>query len=66
MDYHSFSVSGHGATSVPSKFMVAKEELKYGVEHSEVKIIFVDEKRYEFIKDLPVEKIITGSAIKYK
>ena len=55
------AISGHGATSVPLNSWWHKEELTYGVEHSEIKIIFVDEKRYEFIKDLPVEKIITGS-----
>ena len=55
------AISGHGATSVPLNSWWHNEELTYGVEHSEIKIIFVDEKRYEFIKDLPVEKIITGS-----
>ena len=54
------AISGHGATSVPLNSWWREEELKYGVEHSEVKIIFLDTKRYEFIKDLPVEKIIIG------
>ncbi len=54
------AISGHGATSVPLNSWWQKDELKYGVEHSEVKIVFTDEKRYEFIKDLSIEKIITS------
>ncbi len=54
-------VSGHGATSIPLNSWWRKEELKYGVEHSEVKIIFVDKKRYEYVKDLDVEVVIISN-----
>tara|TARA_X000000368_G_scaffold371309_1_gene321004 strand:- start:2877 stop:4550 length:1674 start_codon:yes stop_codon:yes gene_type:complete len=54
------AISGHGATSVPLNSWWREEELKYGVEHSEIKIIFLDRKRYEFIKDLAVQKVIIG------
>ena len=55
------AISAHGATSVPLNSWWKEDELKYGIEHSEIKILFLDEKRYEYTKDLQVKKIIVSS-----
>ena len=34
------------------------DELKYGVEHSELKLLFVDEKRYQYTQDLDVLQVL--------
>ena len=44
------ALSAFGATVVPFNSWWKKEELNYGVEHSEVKLIFSDTKRYETLK----------------
>ena len=52
------ALSAFGATVVPFNSWWKKEELNYGVEHSEVKLIFSDTKRYESLKDLNIEIIL--------
>ena len=54
------AISAHGATSVPFNSWWKEEELKYGIDHSEVKLLFVDEKRYELTKSFKVKKIIVS------
>ena len=54
------AISAHGATSVPFNSWWKEEELKYGIDHSEVKLLFVDEKRYELTKSLEVKKVIVS------
>ena len=41
-------IAAHGATCVPLNSWWRSDELKYGVEHSELKLLFVDEKRYQY------------------
>ena len=38
-----------------------EDELAYGVEHSEVKLIFVDQKRYDLAKNLNVNLVVSGN-----
>ena len=52
------ALSAYGVTVVPFNSWWKKEELRYGVEHSEVKLIFSDTKRYETLKDLNIEIIV--------
>ena len=52
------ALSAFGATVVPFNSWWKKEELNYGVEHSGVKLIFSDTKRYESLKDLNIEIIL--------
>jgi len=52
------AIAAHGATAVPFNSWWKTEELLYGIEHSEVKLVFVDDKRYELIKDTSVNKIL--------
>ena len=52
------ALSAYGVTVVPFNSWWKKEELSYGVEHSEVKLIFSDIKRYESLKDLNIEIIV--------
>ena len=52
------ALSAYGVTVVPFNSWWKKEELSYGVEHSEVKLIFSDTKRYENLKDLNIEIIV--------
>ena len=52
------ALSAYGVTVVPFNSWWKKEELSYGVEHSEVKLIFSDTKRYESLKDLNIEIIL--------
>ena len=52
------ALSAYGVTVVPFNSWWKKEELSYGVEHSEVKLIFSDTKRYEALKDLNIEIIV--------
>ena len=52
------ALSAYGVTVVPFNSWWKKEELSYGVEHSEVKLIFSDTKRYETLKDLNIEIIV--------
>ena len=52
------ALSAYGVTVVPFNSWWKKEELSYGVEHSEVKLIFSDTKRYESLKDLNIEIIV--------
>tara|TARA_B000000565_G_scaffold255795_1_gene237953 strand:+ start:1771 stop:3441 length:1671 start_codon:yes stop_codon:yes gene_type:complete len=54
------AISAHGATSVPLNSWWKEEELKYGIDHSEVKLLFVDEKRYELTKSFKVKKILVS------
>ncbi|MDA0345674.1 MAG: class I adenylate-forming enzyme family protein [Proteobacteria bacterium] len=54
-------IAGSGMTCVPFNSWWTKDELAYGVEHSEVKLIFVDQKRYDLSKDLNVNLVISGS-----
>ena len=54
------AISAHGATSVPFNSWWKEEELKYGIDHSEIKLLFVDEKRYELTKSFKVKKIIVS------
>ena len=53
------AIAGYGATAVPFNSWWKTEELDYGIEHSEVKLIFVDTKRYELIKNHKIKKIVT-------
>jgi long-chain acyl-CoA synthetase len=53
------ALAGYGATAVPFNSWWKTEELNYGIEHSEVKLIFVDPKRYELIKNHKIKKIVT-------
>jgi len=52
------ALAAYGATAVPFNSWWKKEELSYGIEHSEVKLIFSDTKRYESLKDLNIEIIV--------
>ena len=52
------ALAAYGATVVPFNSWWKKEELSYGVEHSEVKLIFSDTKRYESLKNLNIEIIV--------
>ena len=54
-------ITGLGATCVPFNSWWKENELSYGIEHSECKVIFVDKKRYECVKDLEVQIVINGS-----
>ena len=53
------ALAGYGATAVPFNSWWKTEELDYGIEHSEVKLIFVDPKRYELIKNHEIRKVVT-------
>ncbi len=53
------ALAGYGATAVPFNSWWKTEELDYGIEHSEIKLIFVDPKRYELIKDHKIKKVVT-------
>ena len=53
------ALAGYGATAVPFNSWWKTEELDYGIEHSEVKLIFVDPKRYELIKNHEIKKVVT-------
>lgn len=52
------ALAAYGVTAVPFNSWWKKEELSYGVDHSEVKLIFTDKKRYELLKDLEIELIV--------
>ena len=52
------ALAAYGVTVVPFNSWWKKEELSYGIEHSEVKLVFSDTKRYEFLKDLNIEIIV--------
>jgi len=52
------ALAGYGATAVPFNSWWKKEELDYGIEHSEVKLIFVDQKRYELLKNHKIKKVV--------
>ena len=51
-------IAAHGATCVPLNSWWRGDELRYGVEHSELKLLFVDEKRYQYTQDLDVLQVI--------
>ena len=53
------AIAGYGATAVPFNSWWKTEELDYGIAHSEVKLIFVDLKRYELIKNHRIKKVVT-------
>ena len=53
------ALAGYGVTAVPFNSWWKKEELDYGIEHSEVKLIFVDQKRYELLKNHKIKKVVT-------
>ena len=52
------ALAAYGVTAVPFNSWWKKEELSYGVEHSEVKLIFADQKRYQLLKELNIELIV--------
>ena len=52
------ALAAYGVTVVPFNSWWKKEELSYGIEHSEVKLVFSDTKRYESLKDLNIEIIV--------
>ena len=52
------ALAAYGVTAVPFNSWWKKEELSYGVDHSEVKLIFADEKRYQLLKELNIELIV--------
>ena len=52
------ALAAYGVTAVPFNSWWKKEELSYGIEHSEVKLVFSDTKRYESLKDLNIEIIV--------
>ena len=52
------ALAAYGVTAVPFNSWWKKEELSYGVDHSEVKLIFADQKRYELLKELNIELIV--------
>ena len=54
-------VAGSGITCVPFNSWWKEDELAYGVEHSEVKLIFVDQKRYDLAKNLNVNLVVSGN-----
>ena len=51
------ALAAYGVTAVPFNSWWKKEELSYGVDHSEVKLIFADQKRYQLLKELNIELI---------
>ena len=53
------ALAGYGVTAVPFNSWWKTEELDYGIDHSEVKLIFVDPKRYELIKNHKIKKVVT-------
>ena len=52
------ALAAYGVTAVPFNSWWKKEELSYGVDHSEVKLIFADQKRYQLLKELNIEFIV--------
>ena len=52
------ALAAYGVTVVPFNSWWKKEELSYGIEHSEVKLVFSDTKRYESLTDLNIEIIV--------
>jgi long-chain acyl-CoA synthetase len=52
------ALAAYGVTAVPFNSWWKKEELSYGVDHSEVKLIFADQKRYKLLKELNIELIV--------
>ena len=52
------ALAAYGVTAVPFNSWWKKEELSYGVDHSEVKLIFADQKRYQLLKDQNIELIV--------
>ena len=56
---YSLGVAGSGITCVPFNSWWKEDELAYG-EHSEVKLIFVDQKRYDLAKNLNVNLVVSG------
>ena len=52
------ALAAYGVTAVPFNSWWKKEELSYGVDHSEVKLIFADQKRYQLLKELNIELIV--------
>ena len=52
------ALAAYGVTAVPFNSWLRKEELSYGVDHSEVKLIFADQKRYQLLKELNIELIV--------
>lgn len=55
-------ITAHGATCVPFNSWWTSKELEYGINHSDVKLIFVDKKRYLNVKELQVE-VVTNENI---
>lgn len=53
-------IAGSGVTCVPLNSWWTKDELTYGIEHSELKLVFVDSKRYELAKNCGVKLILSG------
>ena len=52
------AIAAHGATAVPFNSWWKEEELKYGVAHSEVELIFADKKRYENLRNLGIRCVV--------
>ena len=55
-------IAAHGATCVPLNSWWRTDELKYGVEHSEIKLLFIDEKRHQYTKDFDVLQVIKSDS----
>ena len=53
-------ITAHGAKCVPFNSWWTKDELSYGIPHSEVKLVFTDQKRFEIIKDFKVDIVLNG------
>ncbi len=56
-------ITAHGATCVPFNSWWTSKELEYGINHSDVKLLFVDEKRYKNVTDLSIE-VVTNENIR--
>ena len=55
-------ITAHGAKCVPFNSWWTKDELSYGIPHSEVKLVFTDNKRFEIIKDFKVDIVLNGKS----
>ena len=56
------ALAAFGVTVVPFNSWWKTEELSYGIEHSEVKLIFADTKRFQLIQHLNIQCVVTGSS----
>ena len=56
------ALAAFGVTVVPFNSWWKTEELSYGIEHSEVKLIFADTKRFQLIQHLNIQCVVTGNS----